>query len=465
MMTYQDALKFLESRLNYERRGMPGQRELRLERVEILLDCLGRPQDSYPVIHIAGTKGKGSTAHLLSAFLVSTGCKVGLHTSPHLVRLEERFRINGNPASEVEVAQLVSELIPLVRRVDRHLPVGQPPLTFFEITTALTLLFFARHAVDWAVVEVGVGGRLDSTNVVKPHTAVITTISRDHMRLLGNDLRSIAAEKAGIIKPGCPVVSGVVASPAREVIEQACQQNGSQLYQLGLDFDYQCRLVAAGSLLRTRTWRQQWPEARLNVLGEHQAMNCATALAVIDVLRERSQLSCDPVRLADSAAQITLPGRVEILSRHPTVVLDVAHNDASARALARILERLPADRATSRGPRLLIFGTSREKEWQSILRILTPQFDHLILTNYQGNPRALPASQIAEQAHDLHLPVTVAGTPALAWQRANELLGTAVRTGSAVNGALPEPLVCITGSFYLAAEMLQVIPQTMAVPA
>ncbi|MBY0588722.1 bifunctional folylpolyglutamate synthase/dihydrofolate synthase, partial [bacterium] len=219
---------FLESRLNYESRGMPALAELRVDRTAMLVEELGQPHHRLRVVHVAGTKGKGSTSTMIATLLRESGHRVGLHTSPHLLQVEERFRIDGIPILPTLFDQLIDEMRPAIDRVDELLSPTQPSLTFFEITTALTLLYFARERVDWAVIEVGMGGRLDSTNVVDPQVSVITSISLDHTRQLGDTIAQIAFEKAGIIKPGKPVVSTVRAPDAIPVIQRKAQEMESR---------------------------------------------------------------------------------------------------------------------------------------------------------------------------------------------------------------------------------------------
>lgn len=445
-MTPHEMQRFLESRLNYERRGMPAQQELRIDRVAALLERLGQPQSCYPIVHIAGSKGKGSTAHMVAAILTATGGKVGLHTSPHFIRLEERFRVNGIEADPFEIAQLTEELIPLVAEVDRKLKPAQPELTFFEITTALFLLYFKREQVDWAVVEVGMGGRLDSTNVVLPEVSVITSISRDHMRQLGDTLEKIAAEKAGIIKPMRPVVVGKVTDSVRKVIEEIARSQQSPAFFLGEHFHVEHESDGIGIQVQIDTWLQRWPAIQLNMLGAHQADNAAVAAAAIDVLRQRG-LELDLHRAQSQLNELRLPGRIEILSTDPLVIVDVAHNDASAAALRSTLNALVASRYSSPPKRILIYGTSADKEWQAILTSLASDYDHVILTTFISNPRGVPPAELANGLPESMRPkVTTAEKPTDAWQVAQTLLRSAASPSDPA-------MICITGSFYLVAEL------------
>ncbi|MFO0947732.1 MAG: folylpolyglutamate synthase/dihydrofolate synthase family protein [Planctomycetota bacterium] len=459
-MTNDEMQEFLGSRLNYERKGMPDRTELRLDRVHALLQLLGSPHLSYPVVHVAGTKGKGSTCHLVASMLGARHGKVGLHTSPHFFRIEERFRINGEPAPSAEIAHLIADMIPAIRAVDAKLEPEQPALTYFEITTALTMLYFQRQAVDWAVIEVGMGGRLDSTNVVVPAVSVITSISMDHTKQLGNSLESIAREKAGIIKTGKPVVSGVEQPSVRAVIEEVARQNESSLRQLSVDFDYRySSRGTAGGTVEIRTWRRNWPSLQIPLIGEHQARNTAVAAAVMDTVLEAKEDAL-PEKLPHAVANLSFMGRFQILHGAPTVILDVAHNDASVRALRESMESAFGKRGKDRAKRILIFASSADKDWRTMLKILADAFDHVILTAYQNNPRAIPASDLANQAPPLPVPVSVAFDPPSAWLVASELTradSPITHASGHENGGTQGSagLVCVTGSFYLVAEMAE----------
>jgi dihydrofolate synthase/folylpolyglutamate synthase len=443
-MTYADAIDALHRRINYEQRGMPDNRELRLDRVARLLSLLGDPHRRYRIVHIAGTKGKGSTAAMIAALLESTGARVGLHTSPHFLRLEERFRINGALAPESAVPELFESVRPLVADLDAQLAPHQPPLTFFEITTAMMFLHFARESVEWAVVEVGLGGRLDCTNVVDPAVAAITSISLDHTKQLGNTLASIAREKAGIFKIGRPAISGATDPDASRVIRTSAASVDAPLREMGKDFDF-CydSLGAEGGDVRVRTWRREWPTLRLPLVGEHQAANCAVALAAVDALEGLTQISD-----ADCLRNVKVDGRIEVLSQFPVVlILDTAHNEASAAALAAALPSL----RPSQGPRVMVFATTRDKDWPAMLRRLIPQFDAIVWTQYEKNFRGVPVEQLTEWGASVEIPSFAEPDPAAAWKKANDLVNES-RCQGAFGG-----LICATGSFFLAAELRELM--------
>lgn len=443
--------RFLESRLNYEVSGMPSCAHLRLERMERLMAALGDPHRRYGVVHVAGTKGKGSTSHMIATLLERFGHCVGLHTSPHFHTVEERLRINNRAIDSAAFWRLVREIAPIVEQVDNSLVPLQPGLTYFEITTALSFLYFAQQAVDWAVIEVGMGGRLDATNVVLPDVAVITSISRDHVQDLGGQLDAIAREKAGIIKPGRPVVSGVRNDPARNVIRTVCVERGSALRELGTAFEY--RYISHGwhgGQVLVRTWQRMWPALSLPLPGEHQASNAAVAIAAVDTILPNE--STGLLGQGDETfSRLAVTGRIEVIAHDPLVVLDVAHNEASAAALARVLAHSPPSGNAIAGVRVLVFGVSRDKDWQAMLFHLLPCFDRVVLTRYQSNPRGLPPETMADFLAANRSRICIVAEPLAAWRRALEL----VCGGESQNRS--SGLICIAGSFYLAAELDEII--------
>lgn len=444
---YQDCLHFLYNRLNYERLGMPRHAgELRLGRMRRLLRLLGDPQDGLRIVHVAGTKGKGSTSAMLAAALSASGRRTGLFCSPHLHRLEERFTLDGRPASAQELVALTDVVRPAVAALDadavHHWRRGP---TFFEITTAMGLLHFARQRADAVVLEVGLGGRLDSTNVIRPLLAVITSISFDHTRLLGSTLGAIATEKAGIFKRATPAVSGVDAPEARAAIERVAQTRNVVLRQLGRDFRYDyeapvpplCRPTAGR--VSVRTWRTDWGTLDVPLLGAHQAQNAAVALASLDALAERG-MEVTRGEVVRGFAGLVWPARVELLGEAPWVVIDGAHNVASAEALAETLRT-----CFPPSPRTLVFGTTRDKDLHGQLRALLPCFDTIVATRYVENPRAVPPEEVVDAVNELHgRPAQAAPGPAEALALARSLTP-------------PEGLICVTGSLFLAAEARAVL--------
>src|SRR5262245_58313510 len=334
-----DAYRWWYHLVNYEQR-VPTASDLKLEHMRALLAALGNPQQNLRIVHVAGSKGKGSTAAMLAAILRAAGLRVGLFTSPHLVHVEERIQIDGVPIAPAELAALLREV-----RDSSQLQTPNSklvPLTYFEVATAAGFQHFARQGVDAAVIEVGLGGRFDSTNVCEPAVAVVTSISYDHTKILGERLAQIAMEKAGIFKPGRAAVSGVTAPEARAVIEQIARERGCPLRQLGRDFHFVHvpGAVTARALQRPRmqvtTAARAWPELELTRLGAHQAANAAVAVATIEELRQQGWSLPDGA-VADGLATVQWPARLEVVGRQPFVVLDCAHNVASALAVVETL--------------------------------------------------------------------------------------------------------------------------------
>jgi dihydrofolate synthase/folylpolyglutamate synthase len=442
-LSYGEALAFWYGFVNYEQRT-PQRDDLRLDRMRALLHRLGDPHRRLRLVHVAGSKGKGSTSAMLASVLRHAGYRTGLFTSPHLCRVEERFQVDGEPIREEELAALING----VRRV---LGAGGNRLepTFFEIATAVGFLHFVRRRVDAAVLEVGLGGRFDSTNVCQPAVAAITSISFDHTQMLGNRLASIAREKAGIVKPGIPTVSGVTAPEARAVIERTCRERGSPLRQVGTDFHYRYEpgRVTADGIRRPRVQVSgrggaAWPALEVGLLGEHQAANAAVVVACVAELRAQGWHIGDAA-VAAGLAGVDWPARMEVVGRRPFVVLDCAHNDASAHALVETL-------TTSFPParRLLVFAGSSDKDLAGMFRVLTPHFVHAFLTRYRDNPRSVPTEALAEMLRQAgELGFTLCPNAVAAWQAARA-------------AARPDDLICITGSVYLAGELRPVLVGT-----
>jgi len=451
----QDAMRFLFGRIDYERAIAVAYRpgEFKLDRMRQLLGRLENPQQGMPIVHVAGTKGKGSTAAMIAEVLSAAGYRTGVFSSPHLDRIEQRTAVNGRHCPADEFVELIEQLRPAVEAMDRAAAENGPDEigpTYFELNTALALLHFARSKVDIAVLEVGLGGRLDSTNVCTPCVSVITSISFDHTRQLGNSLASIAREKAGIVKPGVPVVSGVTDNEPREVIRAVCRRRGCRLIEAGVDFafDYRPprhleRAPAAGkldfSLLSAAVCIK---DLSLGPLGRHQAANAAVALAVLaELQRQGWRIPEGAVRTGLS--KVECAARVEVVSRRPAIVLDSAHNPASVEALLDVLQT-----SFSAERRVLIFAATQEKDLRGMLDRLLGAFDEVIVTCYLDNPRAVPAGESAAVARRLgDHEVTVCDRPADALSEAKRRAG-------------PADLICITGSFFLAAEIRRRLAET-----
>jgi dihydrofolate synthase/folylpolyglutamate synthase len=447
-MTYEEALQFWQSRINYEQRTLQPN-ELKLDRMRALLELLGNPHLPLRVVHIAGSKGKGSTAAMLAAVLQRAGHRIGLFTSPHLCDVRERIQIDGEAISRSELADLMTEVAAAVHELDARREPGTVGVTFFEIVTALGFLHFLRRHVDFAVLEVGLGGRFDATNVCVPALSIITSISFDHTQQLGNTLARIAFEKAGIIKPGRTVLSGVTAPEARDVIDAICRERHAPLRTLGRDFRYvyEPGLITAAALrepvVRVSTETERWPAMRLRLLGEHQAANAALVVAAVEELRAQGTV-IPAEAVAAGLATVHWPARVEVVQSRPLVVLDCAHNLASAQVLLDTLQRSflePAHEPQAGPRRFLIFAGSYDKDLGGMLRVLAPYFHHAYLTSYGNNPRFVPPEQLAEMLQHIGpIPYTVCAPAPAAWNLARAAAGDA-------------DLICITGSVFLAGEL------------
>jgi dihydrofolate synthase/folylpolyglutamate synthase len=405
----------------YERLG--------LEPIRLLLERLGDPQRDLRVIHIAGSKGKGSTALFVEAICRAAGERVGTFTSPHLEHWTERFRLDGCEVAGDRMAAAVARLRPHVDALRAAGRASAP--TFFDATTAAALLLFHEAQVDRVVLEVGLGGRLDSTNIVDPVVTCVTSIELEHTDKLGSNLAEIAYEKAGVLKPGVPAVAGDLPAPARAVVADRARELGAPVAWLGTDFDVEVRSSGAhGLVLRLRDGPLA-VDANVPVLGAHQAANVALALACA----RRSHVGSD-ADLSEAAARglavAELPGRIELLGRSPWLLVDGAHTAVSSRALASVLASLPRRRTR------LVLSISAGKDMSSILEALLPEADEVTVT------RAEPARSLAP---DVIAGAVRAAAPGLTL-RVVPNPHLAVR--SARDGLAADDLLCVTGSVYLA---------------
>ncbi len=439
--TYEQAIDFLFGRINYERIQAEAYStsDFKLDRMRRLLELMGNPQERIPVIHVAGTKGKGSTCSMLASILQASGRKCGLYISPHITEFEERFTVNGVQPSKAELVGLVNRLMPIIAHMD-NLP-GRMQPTYFELATALAWQHFVECDVDIAVLEVGLGGRLDSTNLCRPLVTVITNISRDHTHVLGSTVHQIAYEKAGIIKAAVPIISGVTHVNALEMIAQTSQERGAPLKRIGWDFDLVNRRIDERGCVEidVKTSTSVWTRMPVVLRGPHQALNSTLALAVIDELRQQNWFVSDEAA-RKGLGNVVWPGRVEVISQHPMVIIDAAHNWESARALVDSLKEDLSPRK-----RILIFAATKDKDVAGILRQLLVHFDTLILTRYVDNPRGVPLEELSSlvdaiTTHPAHLVLE----PIAAWRLAKRL-------------AADNDLIVVTGSFFLIAELRSII--------
>jgi dihydrofolate synthase / folylpolyglutamate synthase len=404
-IAYNQALDYLYSFVDYSLKHISelAKAEFNLDRMYALMQELGDPQKKYPIIHVAGTKGKGSVAALSASALKAAGYKTGLYTSPHLWDYVERIQIDGAPISHEQLIELVEEVKPAVARI--------PKLTTFEITTAIGLLAFAKNDVNAAVIEVGLGGRLDATNIVTPHVSVITSLSYDHMAVLGNTLAQIAGEKAGIIKQEVPVVSASQAAEALEVLKLVARANNSLLVMVGTDVKFE-RLTSS---LDGQTFILQPSSLTLTIplLGKHQVENAAIAYTAL----QTSGIPISEASLQQGFAQAKWPARFEVLRREPPVVIDSAHNRDSARRLRETL-----DEYFPEIPVILVFCALEDKDIAGMLEELKPRLECVVATR-ADHPRAPSAEWTAEQVQNAGIPVEPVVPVSRALERALELAG------------------------------------------
>lgn len=433
MLNYDQAIEYLESFINYERLAAPyDPRKWKLERMYRLLSAVGDPHQCLRFIHIAGTKGKGSTAAMIASILRAAGFKVGLYTSPHLISFRERIRINGEMISEDQVCDLVTQIRPRVDELKRHEDqVGI--LSFFDVYTTLGILFFWIEKVDFAVLEVGMGGRLDATNVVQPLVSVITQISYDHTLSLGNTIESIATEKAGIIKDNGYVVTSPQVPEALEIIRSTCAEKKARLFEVGVDIHFR----KDDGLFSVSGIFGEYGNLRMPLIGDHQLINAATAVGALELLRFHDfTITAENIRAGFE--KVKWPARVEVVSQNPTIVMDVAHNEASAKALRDTIKS-----SFSYEKLILVMGISQHKDIKGIGRQICSIADQVILTKV-NNPRALEPEDMKAELADICEDAIITQDVASALEKARSI-------------ADPTDLICVMGSVYLAGEAMQAL--------
>ena len=454
--SYEAAIAWLYGRINYEATtAIPyGEQAMKLDRARELARRADDPQERLRIVHIAGTKGKGSTGAMIAGGLTAAGVSTGVYSSPHFDRIEERFAIDGEPCSPEEFVALIEFIRPLAEAMDQCSE-GERGPTFFDITTVMALRHFADRGVSAAVMEVGLGGRLDSTNIVAPEVAVITSISRDHTKQLGDTLEAIAAEKAGIIKPRVPVVSGVTEPGPAGVIERIATERKAPLHRLDRDFSrHQISSPPHAAAWGFTRSIKHGSEERIEPLapampGPQQAQNAAVALAVLGLLADRGW-PLEPEQRLAGVNRARLPGRMERLEGAPLVVIDGAHNDASAAALADALDSL-CDPAPPE-KRVLVVAISSNKDALAILAPLVDRFASVVATRFLDNPRAFEPADLAERVREASLKGSdchTAEDPAGAFTTAERLAGE--------GGA-----VVFSGSLLFAAEARRLFRDRLA---
>lgn len=421
-MSYSDALDYLAALIAPKRH----ERFMPLDVPRKVLALLDNPQNAYPIVHITGTKGKGSVGAMTAAILQEAGYRVGLFSSPHLQDFRERIKINDQLISEIEVVELVNRLKPVLATV--------PEISWFGAVAALAFTYFNDQQIDIAIIEVGLGGRYDATNIVTPVVSVITNLSYDHMAILGHTLPEIAFHKAGIIKKDVPVISAPQPPEALAIIEKTAAENHAPLTLIGRDWHFE----GCGGNLNMECW--QAGKATLQtyhtvLLGEHQSINGTVALATIDILNSQGfEISENAIKRG--FLQVNWPGRLEIIYKKPRVILDAAHNADSAYWLRKALLERFADI-----PRVLVFGAKSDKDIEGMLTQLLPAVDHFIVTLALDSKAESP-EVIAEIAKRQRYKGTIDIIPFVP-----DAMETARRYATQTG------LVCVTGSIYLVGEV------------
>ena len=406
-----------------------------LENIEALVASLGHPERAYKTIHIAGTNGKGSVTAIVDTALAAAGHRSARYTSPHLVDIRERFVIGGQPVAADALGRAIVDVRAHIDALRAAGTLSVQP-TFFEVTTAVAFELFRRAGVDIAVIEVGLGGRLDATNVVSPDATAITSIAFDHEQYLGHSLRAIAGEKAGTIKPGVPVVVGAVTADAEEAIERVARERGAPIVRAwdGVTVDRR-----RGSQLRLRTPTHDYGEVELALAGAHQIGNAVVAVRLLELI------GVPAAAIVEGLARVSWPGRLE-LRRFPDgreMLLDAAHNPAGAAALASYLHESGDERP------VLVFSAMRDKDLDAVLRALLPAVGAVVVTR-ASNSRAADPTELAERVRAIEpaLPIVVAPVPrdaiAAAWQL--------------------RPRIVVAGSIFLLGDVLRAIDEGSSAP-
>ena len=400
--------------------------KLGLDIITQILTGLGNPQNAYRTIHLAGTNGKGSVASMLTGILQAAGYTVGLYTSPHLVHFNERIRINGRPVSDAEIVDAYRA----IRKVQR----GDREPTFFEFTTAMAFHLFNQHKVDWAVIETGMGGRLDATNILAPELSIITNISLEHKGYLGNTIAAITYEKAGIIKPRTPVITGVRQPSAVAVVSERAAELDAPCFRLGHDF--RCRRLPSSAFHYTGL-DHDWRNLTTNLLGRHQVDNAGLALAAAEVLM-RKGVAIGETHMRHALTHTAWPGRLETVCQEPLIILDGAHNLAAARNLGRYLEETYPDRDI-----IMVAGILDDKPAEEMLSALLPVCRRAVITAPTIG-RAIPSAELARIARKFVDEVDEIPTVDRAVARALQI----VESGQ---------VIVIAGSLYVVGEAVQTL--------
>ena len=426
MTTYTQAIDYIYDLTKY---GI----KLGLKNINYLLYLLGEPHKKLKIIHVAGTNGKGSTCSLISSILQSDGYKVGLYTSPHLVDFTERIKINKKPINRKKVCELLERIKPYIEKVANTHSYGHP--TFFEVVTSLAFLYFYEEKVDFLVLEVGLGGRLDATNVCEPLVSVITHVDYDHMDKLGNSLEEIAREKGGIIKTGGIIISSKQYNEAYKEIKKIADEKNSIIYSADKEINYEIvKSDIKGVIFDLKGIYNEYKTLHTPLLGRHQADNAATAITAIEALKIKG-VNITEKAIRDGLEKVKWTGRLEIIQNNPTLVLDGAHNPSGVKVVRDALKEIFTYQRL-----ILVLAIFADKDYKKMIKILAPNADLIIATKTK-NPRAVSPQTIAEEAAQYMNQDKIIVT---------EDIPQAIKC--ALSNSNKNDLICITGSLYTVGE-------------